>query len=300
MSDQTLSKGLIDAGWAQGVLLPALPWSVVFDPEHPLTGLAKRALGRVKPETVRAAGTPEHSIASGLTRATDYLVIATQTCDIAKKATSEETVMAMRAFVTDNSSILQAAARNSARYFLLDLNRNLVVDATIMSVIEKGVLARLSPQIGAPDDARRKRFARWIAQRFNRYAFPDPIVEAVITPLLDNLRQLQEANDPVLVALNVVEEVLITPTEGNPPYDVSILFMVQEPGLADEGLALGDLIARMREWFAPGQARLVDWDALHPYQLTLGEYLEYERVPLDYYTYQGQTIVGLEPRAFDI
>lgn len=145
------------------------------------------------------------------------------------------------------------------------------------------------------DLATKQKFARWVAHRFDRSAFPEDIVGAVVKPILENLSQMQLENDPDLDALRVVKEVRLAKIEGSPPFDVRILFIIPESGLPDNGIALDRFVARMRRWFNPLAARLVAWDARHIYEITVGDYLDTQQIYLDHYTYRGQTIQGLLP-----
>ena len=61
------------------------------------------------------------------------------------------------------------------------------------------------------------------------------------------------------------------------------------------GIALDRFVARMKGWFNPLAARLVAWDALHIYEITVGDYLDTQQIYLDHYSYRGQTIQGLLP-----
>jgi hypothetical protein len=300
MTDPGLGQRLIDLGWDQGVLLPPLHWSVVFHPGDPITRIARSAVqSRGAADRTPAIGStpalPAHGVASGPIRGRDRLVVASQACDIVKSPTEEPTIIAMRAFFTDNGSILSAADGNSSRYFLLDPSRSLVVDATILTLVEKPLLTTVTPEPGAVDPSRQRRFARWLARRYNRPALPDEVVDAVVRPILENLRLLQEANDSDLGSLETVEELRLARVTGNPPYDVRLLFIIPRAGLEDGGLALARLVARMRGWFDPSTARLVAWDARHLYEVTVGDYLDTDQILLDHYTYRGLTIRGLGP-----
>lgn len=233
MVDKLLGRRLYDAGWNQGTLLPVLPWSVIYNPNEPLTRIAKLAEqqntreNRRKSESISTiVATPPYRIASGPTREKDYLVIISQDCEIIKDPNMIPTIFAMRAFTTDNNTILKPAVGNSTQHFLLDENQGLVADSTIIVPIEKPVLLNFTPQPGILYDNIKYQFARWIAHCFNRPAFPDEVVEAVVAPILDNIREMQEKGDYVLDALAMVKEVRIAPVLGNPPYDVSVLFIV--------------------------------------------------------------------------
>src|SRR5947209_4829054 len=149
MADSKLGEHLYNSGWRQGVLLPSLPWSVIYRSEDPLSKIAKTAKRQAEHLDISAlAGLPLHGIgvASGITRREDYLVIASQDCDIVRSLSEEPNIIALRAFTTDNSNILRYADSNSTRYFLLDPNRGLVAESSMMTLIEKPVLVNFTPE----------------------------------------------------------------------------------------------------------------------------------------------------------
>jgi len=303
MAKNDLGEWLYEAGWRQGVLLPALPYSVIYQVDDPLSKIAKQAakqqttIEAKQGNPLAATDFPAYTvgIATGITRKDDHLVIASQDCDIASNLSEEPHVIAMRAFCTENATILRHAGSNSCHYFLLDHRRGLVAEASIMVLVEKPVLTHLTPESGVLDVTVKERFARWIAHRFTRPAFHESVVGAVIKPILDHLAQMQQDKDPDLDALDQVREVRLAKITGSLPYAVRLLFIVPESGLPENGIALARLINRIREWFNPLAARLVAWDARHLYEITVGDYLDTERFYLDHYTYRGQTIRGLLP-----
>jgi hypothetical protein len=298
MADNKLGEQLYNSGWRQGVLLPPLPWSVIYSSEDPLSKIAKTAKHRAEQVAIPAmTGLPLHGIGitSGITRREDYLVIASQDCDIVRSLHEEPNIVTMRAFITDNNSILKYADSNSSHYFLLDRKRGLVAESSVMVLIEKPVLLIFTPKSGACDSPTQERFARWIAHRFDRPTFDDDVVGAVIKPLLENLSQMQKEHDPDLNALDNVKEVRLAKIVGKPPFDVRLLFIIPEDGLPDNGVALAHLVFRIRTWFNPLAARLVAWDVHHLYEITVGDYLDTQQIYLEQYTYQGQIIRGLLP-----
>jgi len=298
MADNKLGEHLYNFGWRQGILLPPLPWSVIYRSEDPLSKIAKTAKHQSKQIDIPVlTDLPLHGmgLATGITRREDYLVIASQDCDMVRSLSEEPNIVAMRAFITENNSILKYAGSNSSRYFLLDRKRGLVAESSVMVLIEKPVLLNFTPEPGVCDGSTRERFARWIAHRFDRPAFHDDIVGAVIKPILDNLSQMQKDNDPDLDALDNVKEVRLAKIVGKPPFDVRLLFIIPQEGLSDHGVALAHLVSRMRTWFNPLAARLVAWDARHLYEIAVGDYLDTQQIYLEQYTYQGQIIQGLLP-----
>jgi phage anti-repressor protein len=300
MIDNKLGELLFDAGWSQGVLLPALPYTVVYHIDNPLSKIAKTAKKQTivqlsKENTSSPAELPKHGVANGITRKDDSLVVVSQDCDIVSSLSDEPNVVAMRAFVTDNQSILRYAGSNSSHYFLLNPGRGLIAESSILVLIEKPVLATLTPEPGVTDEKTKLRFSRWIAHRFDRYAFPENIVGAVIKPILENFSKLQMDNAPILEALDTVREVRLAKVIGKPPYEVRLLFIIPENGLPDKGIGLARLVSEMKTWFNPMAAQLVAWEARHLYEISVGDYLDTQQIYLDHYTYRGRIIQGLFP-----
>ena len=153
MVDDILGARLNSSGWQQGVLLPPLPYSVIYQYDNPISKIAKTAKKQSERKNISSSiDLPLHGIgvASG-TRYGDYLVIASQDCDIVRSLSDKPNVICLCAFITDNSDILRFADSNSTRYFLLNRKRGLVAESTIMVLIEKPVLMAYTPETGALD-----------------------------------------------------------------------------------------------------------------------------------------------------
>ncbi len=299
MIDNMLGEQLYHSGWHQGVLLLQFPYSVIYRSDEPVSKIARKAnRHQTEQRDIQViADLPFRGIgiASGIVRQGDYLVIVSQDCDLVRNLNEDPNIIAMRAFTTSNNDILKYADSNSTRYFLLDRNRGLVAESSFLVLIEKPVLKHFKPEPGVPDSATQERFARWVAHKFDRPAFEDDIVGAIIKPILDNFSQMQKASDLDLRAMDNVKELRLAKVIGNPPFDVRLLFIIPEQGLPDKGVALARLVSRMREWFNPLAARLVAWDAHHLYEITVGDYLDTQQIYLEHYTYRGQVIRGLLP-----
>ncbi len=292
MADPELGKQLYAAGWDQGVLLPPLTRSIVFEPTSVLSKLA-RAAAAAPP--FNQSGSVPHGVASGIVAGkNDRFVIATQTCDLVAGPNIEPNIVAMRAFLTDNPKTIRNAGGNSSREFLLDPARGLVVDATVQILVEKPLLLSLLPEPGAPDAERRRRFARWLGHRFDRPVLDDEVVKAVTQPILENLARMDRAGDPDLSALDDVRQVRLARISGDKPYDVHLVFLIDAP-LPDGGLALARLVKQLGGWLTPGQAQLASWDALTVYAISAGDLLETDQIYLDHYTYRGMTVQGATP-----
>ncbi len=301
MAADDLGRELYKRGWQQGVLLPTLPGALHFSLDDPLTGIARTAKAEAEAayQSKVAKGKPPISRrafgfgSSG--KAKERLVIVTQTCDIVKEPRIEPTVQAIRAFITTTTETLRRAGGSSKRQFVLDETRGLIAEMSPIVTIEKPVLLDFTPEPGAGDEATRKRFADWLADRFSRPAHDDEVVGAVIKPILDLLRQMQNEAGPDLAALDHVNEVRFVKLQGQPPYDVRLLFMVDEAEPRDGGAALAQLIGRLQGCFDKAKARLVAWDVASTSDILLSDFLATDKLDLDSYTYRGRTIQGLVP-----
>src|SRR5258708_12193035 len=108
MAENKLGEHLYNSGWRQGVLLPPLPWSVIYRSDDPLSKIAKTAKSQSEQREIPAAtGLPLHGIgiASGITRQADYLVIASQDCDIYLTLIENPNLFSLPAFTHHNTAI---------------------------------------------------------------------------------------------------------------------------------------------------------------------------------------------------
>ncbi len=282
--------------WKQGDLLPPLSWSVNFDPDRPLSRFAKHTAAEQRRKL--GPGYTPHASATAPLPISQFFAVASQTCDIVKDEEQEPTVVVMGAFETDNRQVLSEAEGNSPRYFLLDPERRLVVDARKIALVEKPLLARMDRLPGAPDEDMRVRFARWVGRRFNRPALPDKVVEFVASPIVSKIRELREASDPSVGVLADVADVRIAQLQGYPPYEVKVLFITnQEETSNGVRLALARLIVDMRGWLTDN-ARIVAWDAASLYEISAADYLNTVPLYAEHLTYRGAMVAGAEPSQF--
>ncbi|MGH7755025.1 MAG: hypothetical protein ACREM8_01920 [Vulcanimicrobiaceae bacterium] len=291
--NRDIGRELYANGWTQGVLFDPVALSVAFAPENPVSKLARAA---AKKRLAADTGSADsHGIVSGIPPSTEHLVVVSQACDIVKPADVEPNVIAMPVFRTNNVRITGPAARNSSRYFLLDDSRGFVVDATLCAVIEKPLLATFTPEAGVTTDMTRRRFARWLARRFNRPTIPDDVVAAVVKPLLDNLRTMQRQGSLDIGMLDRVAEVRLRVANANLPYAFELLFIVDAAETREMDLALAPLLGEMSSWFVPEAAVLRAWYARALSDISVSDYLDSETLNLDEYSYAGGTIRGLTP-----
>ena len=225
----------------------------------------------------------------------EFLVIASHPCDIAKDSDSDPSVVVLRAFVTKNERLTKAAATNSSRHFLLDPDRGLVADACWIALLEKPVLLAFESAPGAIDDLTRARFANWLGRRFNRPALPDDVVRAVVAPVVENLRQMQSAEDPLLGALESVFEIRLLRITGAPPFSVRLVVIVEASLDTLKRAEIASLLGRIHGWLDPSVARLVAAEVRTHFEISVGDYIQTDQIFLDEFTYRGTTIAGLRP-----
>src|SRR6266487_2913324 len=185
--------------WSQGCLLKAtsikLPWlaiinDVVISPENQgTTNSAKSNLSwKVEHKTLDDE---------------DFLVIVSQTCDIRRLANKEPYVEAIRAFWTDDKSLINEAKTNSIRHFPLQFREvdgkqlALIADATLRVQIDKDSLFSLEPITCFKEDDRTTPlyFQRWLADRYGRQAVPNEFVNAIQKPIVKAVRKLKSTNE---------------------------------------------------------------------------------------------------------
>lgn len=294
--DENIGRELHGKGWDQGVLFPPLSEAINFDPAAPVSKLAKAA-ARTPPGHKAAFGGVAHGVAYGPRPKTKYFLLITQACDLVKPLSVEPNVLAMPVFATTNEKILEVAARNSVRYFLVDAARDLIADALTCMVVEKPLLTKLTPEVGVATAEERRRLGQWVARRFNRPAIPDPMVEAIAKPILTNLRTKQQNGTLDEALLARVVEVRLCVLNDTLPYRFQLLFIVDEADVAQAELDLAPLVGELRAWFSPASATLEGWYARSYGDISVADYLDYDQLDLVEYSYDGRLIVGLLPPA---
>ena len=135
-------------------------------------------------------------------------------------------------------------------------------------------------------------------RRFNHPALPDKVVEFVASPIVSKIRELREASDPTVDVLADVADVRIAQLQGDPPYEVKLLFVANQDETSNGvRLALARLIVDMRGWLSDN-ARIVAWDVATLYEISAGDYLNTVPLYAEHLTYRGAMVEGAEPSQF--
>lgn len=221
-AEQHLGATLSAAGWRQGTLLGPLPFAVVYDPENPVTAVARAATRDLPRYEMSGVGGPRAYLGLGTIKNNEQLVLTSQDCDIAAAPTIEPFVEAMRAFRTTDPRTLNEA-RSSVRKFLLNPDSGLIVDAAAARVtLEKPVLSTLTPTMPTDDTERLQDFAQWLARRPARASFPDGFVRVVMEPLRDLLKR-ELGRSAAYVYVELLGLRVVNPENDVPPYPVRLI-----------------------------------------------------------------------------
>ncbi len=267
---------LLKRGWKQGSVFPA--------GSAPVIGI-----------NCNAQPPPTWTIEEGKAlKATDLFVVATQVCDLKKGPEQEPRVELLRAFWTDNPKIIGFAGKNAVRYFLLARSQRdgkevgLVAEAPVRAFAAKEALLKCEPQwpFDNNDDDTPRRFARWLAQRYDRPAIPTRVVEAVHRPVVTAL-SAPGCDANIVRILRAVHEILFSYDEGA-QLAVEMVFMREEGLVVGENLSEEDA-AVLAAWLSDvldgeGSAELTGWQISESDSMTVRAYVSMTRLQLDQFS----------------
>ena len=163
-NDQQLSIELIDASlkeWRQGDFVLGEHWFAYrVDPQQPLTA---------SPQFTEPEGNDLIEVE------TRGLVLVTQTCDIVRSCASRPYVQVAPLVEVEESSLQEIQRCRRPQYAFLPGAKDyrLVADLDRVMTIEKTIVAGWIRQLGCNDDQEIRVFARALARKRMRFAFPD-------------------------------------------------------------------------------------------------------------------------------
>mgnify|MGYP001301577356 CR=1 FL=1 len=276
-ANQPVGARLWAVGWRQGSLFSAS--TLAF------------ASNRLQP------GTGEVSVHRRNLKSNESLVIITQDCDIV--SVDEQFVEAM---ICSRTSAERARRldRNSARWFVVDPDANLVAAARYRLAIEKEALARLTPSPWPADGIRFQRFVRWLGRRYDRPALPDPLVDLCQRPVSDALEAI-ERNDPGTMALfsKAIHEIRITePTTELPPFHLYVYLMARNDGAGitePQTRAIDQISHTILTAVDANVVRIEEPIVRFEAEMSVAEYFRTRPLFLEYHTYSGDEVIGAEP-----
>jgi len=237
-------------------------------------------------------GTKERSV-----KAKERLVVASQDCDILAKPETEPYVELLICKEEKPERCATLVEGNSSRWFLLDADKRLVAQAFQRIHIKKEALEQLELEGWSLGGEALERFARWLARRYIRPAFPDEFVEAYQRPV-DGV--FEETPTEVLERFSrVVSEIRVSKSSmQGPPYNLEFLLLTAGEGLSEEE---AEAIAFVQEGLetALSESPLVEsmqFSFQTLYETSIAEYFASDPIYLEHLTYRGENHPeGAEP-----
>lgn len=262
-------RRLYDAGFRQGAVLRSSALKFVYSELTP---------------GGEDLGTKERSV-----KAKERLVVASQDCDILAKPEQEPYVELLICKEEKPERCVRLVEGNSSRWFLLDADKCLVAQAFQRIHVKKEALEQLELEGWSLGGEALERFARWLARRYIRPAFPDEFVEAYQGPVNG---VFEETPTEVMECFSqVVSEIRVSKssTQG-PPYDLEFLLLTAGEDLYEEE---AEAIALVQEGMetALSASSLVDSVRFHfrtLYETSIAEYFASDPIYLEHLTYAGE------------
>jgi hypothetical protein len=283
LAERSVGQELVDQGWTQGCLLPAIG--------HAHFERDTKGEWRVR---IEEAPDPE-----------ERWIVITQACDIA--APTEPFIEAMScSWHPKGSSQYGGANRgNSARHFLIRREEDdvgnggaLIANATRVIQVTKESLLGLTPELPVESEeqaAFARRLGAWLGGRYSRTALEQSVVETVQRPIVDALGALRPS-DPAYDGKAIVREVRMFPLDGPGPYSVEFVLLVED-GVTHDDVRIAAFMGTLEEAInaAPGETQLQNCSSFTAAEMSVSEYENTIKIPLDHYTQRGALIEGAEP-----
>lgn len=213
-------------------------------------------------------------------------VVVTQTCDIVRKCT-EKPFLEVCPLLEVSEEVLKQVKLNrfvSLGYIPSLADRRLVAHLDRVMTIEKPVAAKWERVPGLSTDEEARDFARSLARKRARFAFPDDFIRASKS-LLERLKEKHNKNSPEGRALQGLREirVLATPDWDSASVDLFFWFIRGEEDLNFEGVTWADHKRKWLDFIAIDERYLsVHGEVVTLDDMTATDYLESDQLDLDY------------------
>ncbi len=262
----------------------------LFSYDQPISPQAQEAAS----EDLRESGTKVGATARGALE-DEVAILITHTCDIIKPPARYPRVEVLRCYVEEDQNKLRDANTNSARYFLVDPARGLLADVATRTSVEKAVLLAREP-LGWPSSEKRlARFRNWLGSRYTRPIDPDEVVEVLNKPIVKRVGKIRKRNPNGLSdILDLVKQIHVLRKNNREPYDVTLLFFVEEENWEEGNDKLPRLFEDLREQVSPERVTL-SCEVITEARISLSDFLATTYFDLDSYSYEGEREVGAEP-----
>jgi len=218
------------------------------------------------------------------------LAVVSQDCDIAAPVVTEPCVEAVTARWSSSPSEIHIARKgNSVRLYLLGQTgqKALLADARRRIHIEKEALLAARFTDVLPDELARRRFASWVAGRYDRPAIENELIDAIHKPLVKATDLAIRTSGDLSTILERVSELRFSvfPESGNSRWTVGFVAMLEEGDelkAEEEGELAGWLERVLVHQDGPiEEIRIV---VRTPRTISVQDYLSTKHLQLDHYT----------------
>lgn len=283
-----MENAIREAGWEQGSLLGDVGDAFLFSPNTPITAEAQVAADSLEDHNM------EIEMAVRDATQGQRCILVTHTCDIVKPPTKYPRVEVLRCFEEQDINKVRDADTNSARYFLVDPDTNLIADIAICTSLEKAVLLAREPLEWPSSETRLIRFRNWLGSRYTRPIDPDEVVEVLNKPITKRIRQLRKTNvNGLSDVLDLVKRIHVFRSNDSEPYDVTLLFFLEEEDWEESG-EVERLFEDLREQVSEEQV-ILSCKVTTENRISVSDYLATTYFDLDSYSYEGEDEVGAKP-----
>lgn len=213
----------------------------------------------------------------------ESMVIVTQDCDILSRAEPH-----VEAFVCSEKPpdfCARIIEGNSSRFFLVDQDSHLVAEATRRVIIKKELLEPFEPESWPSHDNHLDRFARWLARRYIRPAYPQVFVEAVQDPIRETLGNAP--NGIVAHFSNIVHEMRISKSSiQGPPFNVSVTMLTLRNQITEEEANAIDHITQEIQTLLESDPRIIgaEFPTRTPDEMSVAEFVSTHPIYLEHYS----------------
>lgn len=221
-------------------------------------------------------------------KAKERLIVASQDCDILARPEQEPYVELLICKEEKPERCAKLVEGNSSRWFLLDKDKRLVAQALQKIHVKKEALEQLKLEGWSLGGEVLERFARWLARRYIRPAFPDKFVEVYQGPV-DGV--LDKVPTKILEHFShVISEIRVSKSSvQGPPYNIEFLLLTGGEKLSKEEVEAVVLIQDSMEaaLYASPLVDNVRFSLQTLYETSIAEYFASDPIYLEYLTYQG-------------
>lgn len=275
-------------GWEQGSLLADVGDAFLFAPDNPLSAEAQAASDDLENSNLEIAATVRQPAPDQLS------ILITHTCDIVKPPTKYPRVEVLRCYVEEDRGKVRDADTNSARYFLVDPEKSLVADASTRTSIEKAALLVREPIAWPSNEVKLRRFREWLGSRYTRPIDPEEVVQALNRPIVNRVRRIRKQNPDLSETLDLVKRIQVFRRNTSEPYDITLVFFVEEESWEDDQKKIPSLFEDLRAQVSQEEVNL-SYEVTTEARISLKDYLATTYFDLDSYSYEGEDVVGSEP-----